>query len=282
MVRLKEISKEEYYYDIASMSREEMEKFLKKSNRDWKKAVKNSKISGYMKDMILNEKVRGKLAMLLEKELKIPKTAKVLDIGAGMGALTLALARKFNVSATDANLLSLKFVKQRAEQEKVKLKLYKTSPLHKGLPFKKSSFDVVIMNGVLEWVAYGFEYKKSAKNIQESVLKNIFQILRKDGIFVLAIENRVALDWFRGKTSHMPVKYIDLLPRKLADVLCRIKLKQPFRTYIYTKYGYKKLLKNAGFRSIDFYEAQPNYQKPKLITKSKNLLANSYIIISKK
>lgn len=282
MVNLVKLSKEDYYYDICSLSKKEMEKFLIEARKNWKKAVQKAKISDYMKDMILNEKVRGKLVGFMEKELKIAKKSKVLDIGAGMGALTLAIARRFKTSATDANLLSLKFVKYRAEQEKVRLNLYKTSPLHKGLPFKKESFDVVVMNGVLEWVAVGFPNIGRVKKVQEKVLKEVNRILKEKGILILAIENRLAIDWFKGKTSHTNIKYIDLVPRRIADIISLIKTRRRFKNYIYSKRGYKKLLRKTDFSDLIFYEAFPNYQKPQKIRKTRNLFINSFIIVARK
>jgi len=276
----KTFGKDDYKYDFSFVPKKDMKEFLKRAKKNWKDAIKKSKINEYFKDYILNEKVRGRLAEFMKKELKIDKKSEVLDIGSGMGALTIALARRFKTVGTDVNPSTLEFIKHRAEQEKINLALFHISPLHKGLPFKKESFDVVLMNGVLEWVA--FKIEGDVKKIQEKVLKNIFRILKKNGIFILAIENRLALDWFKGKTSHIPIKYVDLLPRKIADFVCKIKRGKKFRTYIYSKFGYEKMLKKVGFRDVEFYEAYPNYQKPKWIKKTNNLFANSFIIVCKK
>jgi len=279
MIKLR--SRQNFYYEVFPLREKEMKDLLKIARKNWKKAVLGLKTSDYFKDFIINEKVRGRLAEFMEKELKITKGSRVLDVGAGTGPLTIALARKFKTSSTDANLLSLKFVKYRAEQEKVKVDLYKTDTLDGGLPFKEQSFDAIVMNGVLEWVAMGLQ-KEKVKEVQMKTLKEMFRVLKKNGTFILAIENRFAFDWFRGKTSHMPIKFIDLMPRKLADIVCRIKTGKDFRTYIYSKFGYKKMLEDANFKEIEFYEAFPTYQKPQWIRKTRNLFANSYIVVGKK
>lgn len=281
MIKIKRLSKQNYYYSVFPLKEKEMKDFLKIARKNWRLAVLRLKTSDYFKDFILNEKVRGKLAEFMEKKLKIKKESHVLDIGAGTGPLTIALARKFKTSATDANFLSLKFIKYRAEQEKVKIDLYKTGTLDRGLPFKDESFDVIVMNGVLEWVAVGLK-KGKVQELQLKALKEVFRVLKKNGTFILAIENRFALDWFKGKTSHMPIKFIDLMPRKIANIVCRIKSGKEFRAYIYSKFGYKKMLKDANFRKLEFYEAFPTYQKPKWIRKTKNFFANSFIIVGKK
>jgi len=281
LVRIINTTNKEYFWDSIS------EDILKKAKKNWRKAVFSMKLRKYMRDYIINEQVRGKLAEFMERKLKITGGKKVLDIGCGMGALTIALARRFKTSATDTNLSTLRFVKYRAEQKKVNLNLYKTAQLHKkhGLPFKKEKFDVVVMNGVLEWVALNAGEDVGVAQIQEKVLKKIFKILKKKSIFILAIENRLALDWFKGKTSHINIKFIDLMPRFVGNLICKLRTGKPYRTYIYSKFGYERILKNVGFKDIKFYVAEPSYQKPKNIRKAdrfSDLFAKSYIIVCRK
>ncbi len=191
MVRIIDKSKEDYSWDFISPS------ILKIAKKDWKKAIRMKEKDPYLRDYHLNERLRGKLAEFMLNNLKLSKKSNVLDIGSGTGSLTIALARKFNTFSADTSSSTLKFVKYRAEQEGVNLKLYKIDPLHKKLPFKNSSFDVIVMNGVLEWVALATKGK--VKEIQEKVLKEMYRILKKGGIFILSIENRLALDWLMGK-----------------------------------------------------------------------------------
>jgi len=274
MVRIINKTKKDYYWDSVPKN------VLQEAKKNWKKSVKLMNKSDYLKDYILNENLRGKLADFMEKKLRISKKSKILDIGAGMGALTIALSRRFNVSATDTNPSTLKFVKYRAEQEKVNLTLYKVPQLHKGIPFREKSFDVVVMNGVLEWVAKGV--KGDVRKIQEDVLKEIFRIIKQEGLFIFSIENRLACDWFKGKKSHSSVKYIDLFPRWIADKICLMKKGEKYKTYIYSRGTYEKMLKKVGFKDIKFYTAYPSYQKPKKIVPNKNLFVNSFIIVARK
>ena len=72
------------------------------------------------------------------------------------------------------------------------------------------------------------------------------------------------------------------MPRWLANIISMKKKGQKYRTYIYSKPTYKKMLKKVGLNEIEFYTAYPTYQKPKTILKNKNPFVNSFIIFSKK
>jgi len=266
------------YWNI--ISEKEMKNVLKVAKKNWKKAVCEMNIGNYTKDYIINEKKRGKIINLILKKIKENniKNPKVLDIGAGFGAISIGLARKFDTTSIDVNPYTLKFIKYRAEQEKVKINLKKIKNLVYGLPIK--AFDIIVMNGVLEWV--GCDLKGDVESIQKKALKNVFKVLKKKGLLFLAIENRLAFDWFKGKTSHVPIKFIDLIPRKLADWVSLKKRGEKFRVYIYSKWKYKTILKNIGFKKIKFYTAYPNYQKPIKISRNINPFVNSFIIIAEK
>ncbi len=72
------------------------------------------------------------------------------------------------------------------------------------------------------------------------------------------------------------------MPRFLANIISLAKTKKPYRTYIYSKLTYKKMLYSIGFKKIKFYTAFPTYQKPEKIYPNKNPFVNSFIIISLK
>lgn len=262
-----------------TIKKDDMKSLLKIAKKDYKDAVKRMDIDEYGKDYILNETKRGKISKIVEKYNK-KKDPKLLDIGAGYGAVSISLARKFNTTSVDVNKETLQFVKYRAKQEKVKLRTKRINNLVHGLPFNNKSFDIIVMNGVLEWTPCRLE--DNPRKIQLKILKDINKKLKNKGLFFLAIENRYAKEWFKGKKSHTQIKYIDLLPRKIADIICKMKKGHKFRTYIYSKKGYKKLLGEAGFKVKRVYTAYPTYQKPEKIYPNKSFFVNSFIIVCEK
>lgn len=265
------------YWNI--VSEDDMKQMLKIAKKDYKKAVESMNISNYTKDYILNIGQRAKIVNLIKKSTDLKK-AKILDLGAGYGAISMELAKTFDTTSADVNKYTLQFIKHRAKQEKLKIKIKEIENAAFGLPFKDNSYDIILMNGVLEWVAS--ELTQDPKKIQKEVLKEVRRILKPNGLFVLAIENRIAWDWIKGKTSHIPIKYIDLVPRFLANLISLNKRGKKFKEYIYTKRGYKKLLKSTGFNHLEIFAAIPTYQKPKKIIKSSNPFVNSFIILSRK
>ena len=91
-------------------------------------------------------------------------------------------------------------MRQRFRQEE----LGNVKPLRSSLwilPFADSSFDVVAMNGVLEWVATG--QSGDPREIQERALKNAFRLLRPGGCFTW--ESRTAMLWGTSSATRIPI-----------------------------------------------------------------------------
>lgn len=55
------------------------------------------------------------------------------------------------------------------------------------------------------------------------------------------------------------------MPRFLASYICKRKLNKEYSNYIYGCWGYKRLLKKAGFKNINIKLAVPNYYNPLFI-----------------
>lgn len=132
------------------------------------------------------------------------------------------------------------------------------------LPFKPNLFDLVVVNGVLEWVA-DFSSDGPPYEVQLTFLKDILKVIRPGGQVGIAIENRYYLRHFLGESPHEEPPYVAIMPRTLANYICNKKLNKEYRNYIYSYWGYKKLLKMAGFKNIEIKLAVPNYYNPKFI-----------------
>jgi ubiquinone/menaquinone biosynthesis C-methylase UbiE len=193
----------------------------------------------------------------------LPNNASVLDIGCGWGNLSLSLARNF------ATVYALDLVPERAVMASIRAReagLANVIALAGGnaahLPFPDASLDVVVLNGVLEWVPVSFPQIADPREAQLRLLRDVARVLKPDGQLYIGIENRLGYAYFLGKPDeHSKLKYATLLPRNLANRYSLAKRHQPYRTYTYGWRGYRKLLHDAGFATSRFYCPFPEYRE---------------------
>ena len=80
---------------------------------------------------------------------------RVLDVGAGMGTTSHALSKRFSeVVALEPVLEAVEFMRYRFLQERLGNVVCVRGSVWE-IPFPPESFDLVVLNGVLEWVAAG-------------------------------------------------------------------------------------------------------------------------------
>lgn len=194
-------------------------------------------------------------------QLPLKRKEKVLDMGAGAGVISQSLSSTFSrVYSLEYNPKWVKFLLRRFQQERVdNVHLLRANALN--VPFKKNSFDLIVVNGVLEWVA-DFSPNGSPEEIQLCFLKDCFDLIGQDGKISIAIENRLYIRWFLGESPHGEPPYVALMPRTIANFFYKNSFNKKYRNYIYSYWGYKKLMKRAGFRNIDIKIAIPNYYDP--------------------
>ena len=193
----------------------------------------------------------------------------VLDLGAGFGNITIPLSKKMpeaKVYAVDASLDILEVASKQAKWEKcTNIDFIKTDILEKKeLPFKEKSFDLIIMNGVLEWVGTGTKTGNPRKH-QVEVLRYLKSLLKEDGSLYVGIEGRFFPGYFaKVKDPHSGLRFTSVLPRKIADWLCRKNGLIGYRTYTYSYLGYSKLFKEVGFNTEKMETIYPvaSYKDP--------------------
>lgn len=262
------------FYSLPSywgeIPREEMAAILNQMNSGvcWKDALKESD----------SRVVKEKYSFITDEWranwhwfLPLGKNARVLDIGSGMGTISAGLAGRFGeIWAVEPVAERAEFCRIRMEQDNIKnVKVIQSDLYH--LPFPENSFDLVVMNGVLEWLGSA-EKEGRPGDWQKKGLDIALRLLRPGGYLYIGIENRFGYDTFLGRTDHSGLKFTALMPRFLADLYCRFFSGKPYRTYIYGKPGYKNLLKDAGFEAIRFLYPLGSYNYPYVIFESVRLL----------
>jgi SAM-dependent methyltransferase len=197
--------------------------------------------------------------------VNLPPESRVLDLGAGTGTNSHALAMRYReVVALEPVRERIQFMQQRFSQEGLSNITIVRSSLW-TLPFAKESFDLVAMNGVLEWVAEGRD--GDPEDLQERALRQAFELLRPGGYLYLGIENRMALGYFIGYPDpHSGTPFVTILPRRLAHWYARKNgHSNGYRNYLYSSRGYRKLLQKVGFTRIDVNLALPSYNQPRFL-----------------
>lgn len=253
---------------------EEMSSIIEAARtRGWKESVKELVNNNYpvLYKYIINEN-RADFIYVTE----LDEESVVLDLGSGWGAISCQLAKHFNkIFSIESVTERIEFQKIRASQEN----LNNIIPIQASfleLPLKENSFDLIVMNGVLEWIGIANENDRPDQ-LQVQVLRKIYSLLKPNGVLYIGIENRYWYGYFLGRPDHTGLPFTSLLPRKFSDFLVKIhkdndyRTKLPrnsYRTYTYSYWGYRRLLRKAGFDNIDIYLVFPDYNRPNFLIPS--------------
>lgn len=190
----------------------------------------------------------------------IGRDSVVLDIGAGTGPLSFAAAPLVRqVISLDATFSFVEFMRIRADEEGLKNVLPVYSDL-KNIPLDHGSADLVILNGVLEWLP-AFYGGGGPEEVQIECLRHINRYLKPGGMIYLAIENRFGLKyWFGAKDEHTGLRWVTVLPRPLADLYHIIRHRAPYRNYTHSPSGLRRLFDRSGFDAVRMYTPVPDYR----------------------
>lgn len=198
--------------------------------------------------------------------IDLKKDFVCLDVGCGLGIHSFNLSPHVKeVHSFDLSKKRVEFCEYRKKFENVQnIHLYHTDVDH--MPFKKEAFDVILMNGVVEWLG---ERRKNddPREDQVEILKKMHDLLKNNGVLYIGIENRYALSYLHNAKDHNRLKYTTFMPRFLANFVTKLFKNKEYRTYTYGVSGYKKLLKDSGFdvSKTKIFLAHPGYNLPQYI-----------------
>ncbi len=203
--------------------------------------------------------------------LGLDEKSVALDLGCGYGAITHSISHSVGeVYSVEAIPERIEFTQERLRQEGIgNVRLVQASAL--SLPLIDGSFDLIIVNGILEWVGE-WQREGNPRDVQVGFLATLRGLLKENGVLVIGIENRIGYGLFLGGSDHSGIAYTSLVPRFVATFLLRrsskphhrttLNPKREYRTYTYSEGGYRRLLSDAGFAGVSCYWADPGYNQP--------------------
>ena len=132
------------------------------------------------------------------------------------------------------------------------------------LEFEPQSFDLTCSIGVLEWVAK-FRPGEPAE-VQAEFLNRIRALLKPGGQLVIGIENRLGLKYLLGAPDdHIGVPNIAIYDAALAARNGRLSPGKAFAASRSPAANSPICWPAAGFRTVTFFAALPDYKLPRLI-----------------
>jgi ubiquinone/menaquinone biosynthesis C-methylase UbiE len=207
--------------------------------------------------------------------LALDERSVALDIGCGYGAITHSIARVAGeVYAVETVPERIEFTQERLRQEGIR-NVHLIQAFATALPLQENSFDLVVVNGILEWVGE-WDWSGDPRKVHLRFLSNVRRLLKQYGVLVIGIENRFGYGLLLGAPDHSGIAYTSLVPRWVASVLLRhssahhhrtrLNSQKEYRTYTYMQRGYRNLLKESGFDAVSCYWAEPGYNRPYCLT----------------
>lgn len=202
--------------------------------------------------------------------LPLQPQSKVLEIGAGFGAISFALQPHCGwVTAVDPIAERARFIETRREQEGLQNMEVAIADGWQ-LPFAPETFDFIVVNGRLE--SFGpADPKVNPRLLQKRFLAQLHRLLKPGGAVYIGIKNRFGYDSLFGNGEEGRVGDAGRISRRMADLSPRSFLKEPEgvrpvqesdRPRTYGKRGYRQLLSESGFSETEFFMPYPDYKKP--------------------
>jgi SAM-dependent methyltransferase len=250
----------DFYY--AEISREAMEDFLERARRGEFASMFEADTGEQPWPFILGshfDRTRGSW-IFTTRLSRHAAGRRALDFGAGWGINAVCLAPHFEeVVAVELSWHRLLNLRLWSDAQRIT----NITPVCGGdtarLPFPDQYFDLVVLNGVIEWIPVGRRGNPRAHQI--AFLKEIARITKRDGEVFLASENRYAYHYWTGRPDdHTNLLFGSLLPRPLANAYSKLRNKRPYQHYTYSAPQYRRLLADAGIHHTEIHGLIPAHR----------------------
>lgn len=176
------------------------------------------------------------------------KNASVLEIGAGMGAITSTLCEKADrvVCVELSKRRATAIANRNPDRDNLEIMVGNLNDIE-----FKEKFDYITLIGVLEYAPL----YTNTQNPYIDFLTNIKKWLKKDGKLLIGIENKLGMKYFAGAPEdHTNLKY---------DGIMGYENQNSVKTF--GKKELKDLLNEVGFKYTKFYYPLPDYKLPNCI-----------------
>ena len=177
------------------------------------------------------------------------KEGSLLEIGASYGQLTELFTKKVkHVVCVEDNESKVEIISKRAKEAKVIISDFNNIDTDE-------KFDYIILCNIFE---YAKQFQES-KNPYEDYLTYLMNFLKKDGVILISISNRLGLNYFAGfKEEHTDLYFSGI------NGFANINYVETFsRTEL------EDLLVSSGFTNYKFFYPYPNHEFPLIINTDK-------------
>ncbi len=186
--------------------------------------------------------------------LDLSAKSRVLELGAGCGAITRSLGETFaSVKAIENNPTRAEIARERCRD----LENVSVLCTDVGNENFAADHDIVVIIGVLEHVPVYIYPDVAPRDACLQLLRLARNALDSNGCLVLAIENRIGLDYWAGAPENHTGRAYDGIHEY-----------PNARQITFTRSELKRLLRDAGFSHTAFYYCFPDYSFTRTIFSS--------------
>jgi SAM-dependent methyltransferase len=196
--------------------------------------------------------------------LPLGPSTRALEIGAGLGQITTALARRVaSVDALEVVPKQAEFAAERCRQEGLANVSLAIGGDDCRLPYEAGKFDVVVLNLVLEWCGNRCVDEPHAAS-QRRLLAEIHRVLAPGGTLWIATKNRFALGYLLGQPDEHSFgqRFASVVPRSIARVLLELRGHTRAAGLLHSHDGLAAMLREAGFTTTQSLWAAPEMRYP--------------------